>query len=73
MECLVCRGNVEGLTPVSYKGLVVACRRCGVYRVMRSSVTSLCALKVEQRLAALDKAKKFASRKSFPTISIACL
>jgi hypothetical protein len=73
MECPVCRGNVEDLTPGRYKGLVLACRRCGVYRVMESSVAILPTLKVEKRLAALQRAKELASRKSLPTISRACL
>jgi hypothetical protein len=73
MECPVCNGNVEDLTPGSYRGLVVGCGRCGVYRVMQSCVTILRGLKIEQRIAALQKAKKLASCKSIPTISRACL
>jgi hypothetical protein len=73
MECPVCRANVENLTPVMYKGLVLSCRRCGVYRVMPGSVGVLPTLKVEARLAALRRAKTLASKKSLPTINRACL
>jgi hypothetical protein len=73
MECPVCRGNVENLTPAMYKGLVLSCRRCGAYRIMPGSVAVLPTLKVEERLAALQRAKRFASRKSLPTINRACL
>jgi hypothetical protein len=72
MDCPVCRGDVENLTPTNYKGLVVVCPRCGGYRVMQSSLTSLRALRIEQRLAALEKAKSYAFSRCWPTISDAC-
>jgi hypothetical protein len=72
MECPICRGDVENLTPANYKGLVVACPRCGDYRVMQRSLTSLRALKIEERLAALKKAKRLAFSRCWPTISDAC-
>ena len=72
MECPVCIARVENLTPPTYKGLVVACPRCGVFRIMASSVLALSALKIERRLAVLQRAKNCSSTKSWPTISGAC-
>jgi hypothetical protein len=73
MDCPVCKAEVEDLTPVSYKGLVVGCPRCGVYRVMESAVAALPRLGVEERMAALQRARKMSSAQSWPTISGACL
>jgi hypothetical protein len=72
MDCPACRAEVENLTPPSYKGLVVGCPRCGVYRVMESAVAALPRLDIEERLAALQRARKMSSAKSWPTISGAC-
>jgi hypothetical protein len=73
MDCPVCLTQGEDLTPRNYLGLVVRCPRCGVYRIMRSALVALPALKVERRLEALVKAKTFASSRAWPTISNACL
>jgi hypothetical protein len=72
MDCPVCRAEVENLTPAGYKGLVVECPRCGVYRIMESAVAALPRLGVEERLAALQRARKMSSAKSWPTINGAC-
>jgi hypothetical protein len=73
MDCPVCRAEVENLTPPTYKGLVVGCPRCGLYRVMASAVAALPRLGVEERLAVLQRARKMASAISWPTISGAYL
>jgi DNA-directed RNA polymerase subunit RPC12/RpoP len=57
MDCLVCTQEVKDLTPLTYKGLVVGCPRCGIYRIMQSAVAALRRLRTEQRLAALQRAK----------------
>jgi hypothetical protein len=33
MECPVCLSAAKNATPSDYRGLVIACPRCGVYRV----------------------------------------
>jgi DNA-directed RNA polymerase subunit RPC12/RpoP len=73
MDCPICTQEVKDLTPLTYKGLVVGCPRCGIYRIMQSAVAALRRVKTEQRLAALQRAKDFTSTKSWPTISNACL
>jgi DNA-directed RNA polymerase subunit RPC12/RpoP len=55
MDCPVCTQEVKDLTPLTYKGLVVGCPRCGIYRIMRSALVTLPTLRVEKRLEALDK------------------
>lgn len=72
MDCPVCRHEVKNITPTKYKGLVLACPRCGIYRIMASAVGVLGRLRVDQRLAALHRAKDVTSPKSWPTISNAC-
>lgn len=73
IDCPICTNEVMNLTPRNYKGLVVECSRCGIYRVMEPAVVPLHSLKAQQRLAALAMAKKQASGNSVPTISSACL
>ena len=73
MDCAICTQEVKDLTPLTYKGLVVACPQCGIYRIMRSALVTLPTLRVEKRLEALDKAKTFTSSRAWPTISNACL
>lgn len=72
MDCPVCTAVVEDFTPKNYRGLVVRCRRCGVYRVMETAVAALRFLKGQHRLAALSRARKLVSARSLPTISNAC-
>jgi hypothetical protein len=73
MDCPVCLAAGENVTPTDYQGLVVRCLRCGVYRIMKNAVGVLPTLKLEKRLEALKKAKRFASSRTWPTISKACL
>src|SRR5262249_61629460 len=72
MDCPVCLAQVRDLTPGNYRGLVVECPRCGVYRVMPAALAGLRQLKTEKRLAALRRAKQFTSSRAWPTISKAC-
>jgi DNA-directed RNA polymerase subunit RPC12/RpoP len=73
MDCPICTNEVANQTPRDYKGLVIECRRCGSYRVMKSAVARLRALPVPLRLAALSRARKIATGRSLPTISSGCL
>jgi len=72
MDCPVCLAQVRDLTPGNYRGLVVECPRCGVYRVMPAALSGLRQLKTEKRLAALRRAKEFTWSRAWPTISKAC-
>ena len=71
MDCPICLGEGEDLTPVAYKGLVMNCQRCGGFRITNNALVVLRNLKVEGRLEALFRAGTFASR-AWPTISNAC-
>ena len=66
MDCPVCLAAGENLTPADYQGLVMRCLRCGVYRIMKNALVTFPTLKVEKRLAALQRAKMFASSRTWP-------
>jgi hypothetical protein len=72
MDCPVCLSAAKDFTPPGYRGLVVACPRCNVYRVTKNAAASLASLKVEDRLAALERAKMVLSS-AVPTVSSGCL
>ena len=72
MDCPICLATGENLTPTNYRGLVMRCPRCGVYRVMKNALVALPTLKVEKRLEALQKAKIFATSRTWPTITNVC-
>jgi hypothetical protein len=69
MECPVCLSAAKNATPSDYRGLVVSCLRCGVYRVTANAAAKLPTLKVEGRLAAFERAKTQILSSSVPTIS----
>lgn len=74
MICPVCSGEARNATPETYRGLVIECPACGLYRVTERTVPALDALKREERLSALRKAKNFcSSRLALPTISSGCV
>ena len=72
MDCPVCTQEVKNLTPLTYKGLVVGCPRCGAYWIMASALGALQGLRTEQRLTVLQRAKDVTSTRSWPTINNAC-
>jgi hypothetical protein len=72
MECPICLGRGENRTPKTYRGLVIECGRCGVFRIMKAATIALPKLPIDRRLEALQKAKRFSSN-AWPTISNACL
>jgi hypothetical protein len=69
MECPVCLSAAKNATPSDYRGLVIACPRCGVYRVTANAAAKLPTLRVEGRLAALERAKTQILSSTVPTIS----
>jgi hypothetical protein len=72
MDCPLCLSHAKNLTPPGYRGLVIACPRCGAFRVTENAVAPLASLKVEDRLAALERAKMVMSS-TVPTVSSGCL
>ena len=72
MDCPICLGDAKDETPPTYRGLVLECPRCGLYRVTQDAIAALGTLKVDERLLALRKAKKLLGSRT-PTITSGCL
>ncbi len=73
MQCSVCGAEAENLTPGDFDGLVVRCKRCGDYEVSDSVLNALLRLDFDDRVAALDKARRFAAAGTTPAIGTSCL
>lgn len=58
MQCPVCHGQAENLTPNTLDGVVVGCRSCGDYRVAGDALYPLMALTPVKRVEALEAAKR---------------
>ena len=67
MQCPVCRGQAENLTPNTMDGVVVGCAECGDYRIAGGAFHEFMRLQAESRVAALQAAKG-ASRSGWPMI-----
>ena len=67
MQCPVCRGQAENLTPNTLDCVVVGCQRCGDYRVAGDALHPLMGLTPEKRAAVL-KAAKAATRAGWPFV-----
>jgi hypothetical protein len=67
MQCPVCRGQAENLTPTTLDGVVVSCHSCGDYRISGTIFYAFTRLQDEKRVAALAAAKT-AARAGWPTI-----
>jgi hypothetical protein len=72
MQCPVCHGRAENLTPNTLDGVVVGCSACGPYRVAGGALHDLMRLEREARMKALEVAKR-SSRGGWPMISASCL
>ena len=72
MDCPICLRDAKDATPPTYRGLVLECPRCGLYRVTQDAVAALRTLKVDERLMALRKAKMLLGSRT-PTITSGCL
>jgi hypothetical protein len=72
MDCPVCLKDAKDASPLAYRGLVVECSRCGIYRVTQNAIAALRSLKPEERMAALQMAKTVGSRGA-PTVTSAFL
>jgi hypothetical protein len=67
MQCPVCRGQAENLTPNTMDGVVVGCAECGDYRIAGGAFHEFMRLQAESRVAALQAAKG-AARAGWPMI-----
>ena len=67
MQCPVCRGQAENLTPNTLEGVVISCQSCGDYRISGNVFYAFTHLQDEKRAAALAAAK-VATRAGWPTI-----
>jgi hypothetical protein len=67
MQCPVCHGQAENLTPNTLDGVVVGCAECGDYRIAGGAFHELVRLQAEGRVAALQAAKG-SSRSGWPMI-----
>jgi hypothetical protein len=70
MQCSICGAEAENLTPGTYDGLVVRCKRCGEYEVSDDALNGLLRLDFDARVAALDTAKRAAGPQQRPAISL---
>jgi len=67
MQCPVCRGPAENLTPNTMEGVVVGCAECGDYRISGVAFHDFTRLQGEQRSAMLAEAR-LASKSGWPMI-----
>jgi len=67
MQCPVCRGQAQNLTPNTLDGVVVGCTLCGDYRIAGGAFHDFMRLQTEKRAAALEAAKR-ATHSGWPTI-----
>lgn len=72
MQCPVCRGQAQNLTPNTMDGVVVSCVQCGDYRITGVAFHGFMRLQAEKRAAALQAAK-LTSRSGWPMISATAL
>jgi hypothetical protein len=68
MQCPVCSGKAENLTPNTMEGVVVRCTECGDYRISGGIFHAFARLQADERRAALADARQSA-RHGWPTIA----
>src|SRR5262245_25941053 len=69
MDCPVCLKDAKDATPPTYRGLLLECPRCGIYRVTGNATAALRSLKTEERMAVLRSAKMLLGSRGVPTIT----
>lgn len=72
MQCPVCFGPAQNLTPNTMDGVVVGCTQCGDYRITGVAFHDFMRLQNEKRAAALQAAK-LASHSGWPMISTSAI
>ncbi len=70
--CLVCGNPATELLPHDYDGRLFDCGKCARYNVAESAENRLKHLTLEERMAALAKAKRFARNGEIATITTLC-
>lgn len=68
MQCPVCKGQAQNLTPNTMDGVVVGCGQCGDYRITGVAFHDFMRMQAEHRAAALQAAK-LATRAGWPMIN----
>ena len=72
MQCPVCRGQAENLTPNTLEGVVVGCAQCGDYRIDGVAFHDFMRLHTDRRAAALQAAK-LSTRGGWPMIGTSAI
>jgi hypothetical protein len=72
MQCLVCAGEANDLTPRNFDGHVVGCPSCGNYEVAGGAWDRLQNASQPERAAALAKAASLKGFARWPTIKSIC-
>jgi hypothetical protein len=72
MQCLVCAGEANDLTPLNFDGHVIGCPNCGKYEVAGGTWNRLQNASQQQRAAALAKAASLKGFARWPTIKNIC-
>lgn len=72
MQCPVCSGKADNLTPSTMEGVVIACTECGDYRISGGVFYEFTRLQADQRRAALANARQV-SKHGWPMIGSASL
>lgn len=68
MQCLVCAGEAEDLTPPYFDGHIVGCPRCGKYEILGCTWGQFQNASAPERAAALAKASSLQGFARWPTI-----
>jgi hypothetical protein len=73
MQCLICEGSAQNITPTGGPDyVVVRCPGCGDFEVASSALGRLKELDRESREQSLRKAKRFAATGTRPIITSIC-
>jgi len=72
MQCLVCAGEARDRTPQNFDGYVIECPICGNYEVAGGAGDRLKNASMQDRAAALAKAKSLKGVARWPTIKNIC-
>jgi len=68
MQCLVCAGEAQDLTPPNFDGHVIGCPHCGRYEILGATWGLFENASQAQREAALGKAASLQGVARWPTI-----
>ena len=69
MQCPICGAPAEDIGRGDFDGLVVECRRCGRFAVASDMLNAFPVMDYEQRMAALEKARRTTASQRVPTIT----